>query len=122
METPEKMLELHPPQQDPIRCQAEGTCGAPLVKCPLHQQHLTCMFEIEGWGHAKPGAEERIATVKDGEENLKTLRYLWSIACSKERPEIESHAARVKARIARIQEDTSTGRALRLLKDMGLAP
>jgi hypothetical protein len=42
------MLNLHPPREDRLECQVMGACGAPFAACPLHQQGMTCLLEIEG--------------------------------------------------------------------------
>ncbi len=85
-------------------CAVQGLCGQPGVRCPKHQQHLTCRVELDGWGAPKPGSEKRISTAEEGEDVLRALRWLWSHGCGKERPGIEAQAARVKARISEIQD------------------
>lgn len=115
------MLETHPPLDEPGLCQVQGACGAPLTACPIHQQGVTCLLEMEGWSGYTPGSVDRIASVEEARRRLELLRWDWNNSCGEERPEIEAQARRVQDRIRELQAPP-VNRALRLLEDLGVVP
>ena len=121
VDTPTRMAEVHTPKRDPKQCEFGGACGAPMVRCPLHQAVVPCMLEIPGacYERLKPGFAEHINSPGTGEKVLEVLRWRWTNGCAKERPGISEDAALVKARIETITHP-SVNRALKLLGDVGV--
>lgn len=121
VDTPTRMTELHTPKRSPSQCEFEGACGAPFVRCPIHQAGVACMLEIPGacYQRLKPGFETHISSPGTAEKLLETLRWQWVNGCAKERPGIAEDAEMVKARVADITRP-DVARAVQLLRDLGV--